>query len=143
MTQNILFDQGYNCCQAVLAEYTSRLELPEPEAFRIGAAFGAGMGRRGHVCGAVSGALMVIGLRFSRFDPEDLAARDLVYAHAQRFLIRFEQEHGSLYCRELLGRDFSVHGQYELARQEQLFDRSCPGYVNGAIELLAEHFSSS
>jgi C_GCAxxG_C_C family probable redox protein len=142
MTENILFNQGYNCCQAVLAEYASRLDLPAPEAFRIGAAFGAGMGRRGHVCGAVSGALMVIGLRFGRFDPEDLATRDLVHAQAQRFLNRFEEEHGSLYCRELLGRDFSHPGQYELARQEQLFDRSCPGYVNGAIEILAEHFSS-
>ena len=141
MTENILFNQGYNCCQAVLAEYASRLELPAPEAFRIGAAFGAGMGRRGHICGAVSGALIVIGLRFCSFDPEDLATRDLVYSHTQRFMERFKSEYGSLYCRDLLGRDFFIPGQYELARQEQLFDRSCPSYVNGAIEILAEHFS--
>ena len=51
----------YNCCQAVLVTFADRLGLTPEQANALGAHFGSGM-RHGSTCGAVSGALMVLGL---------------------------------------------------------------------------------
>ncbi len=138
MSENDLFSNGYNCCQAVAAPFAAQFGLSDDLAFRIGAAFGGGMGRRGHVCGAVSGALMVIGMRYGHFDPNDIESKNRVYEISQRFLDRFENDHGSIYCRDLIGRDFSFPGEYQLAHQEQRFDRYCPAFVEKAVCLLEE-----
>ena len=137
MADNILFARGYNCSQSVLAEYATRLGMTNEDAFKIASAFGGGMARSGRTCGAVSGALMVIGLRFGSADAENTGARDLVYARSQEFMESFFQVFGSLDCRSLLGRDLSQPGEHELARAEDLFNQVCPEYINRAISILS------
>jgi C_GCAxxG_C_C family probable redox protein len=138
MTENILFARGYNCSQSVLAEYASRLGITNAAAIKIASAFGGGIARSGRTCGAVSGALMVIGLRFGSVDAENTTARDLVYTRSQEFMESFYQVFGSLECRSLLGRDLSQPGEHELARSEDRFNQVCPKYINRAISILSE-----
>jgi C_GCAxxG_C_C family probable redox protein len=73
---------------------------------RLATAFGGGIGGRGNVCGAVVGSVMAIGLKYGREEPWQ--PRDKAYALAQEFCRRFEQEMGTLSCRELTGMDLST-----------------------------------
>ena len=54
-------DMHYNCCQSVLVPFADQLGLTEEQAYALGANFGGGM-RHGSTCGAITGALMVLGL---------------------------------------------------------------------------------
>lgn len=68
------FSEGINCCMQVLGELGPRLGLDQKTAYRLGAAFGGGM-EQGGPCGAVSGALMALGLACGNCEPGDLAAK--------------------------------------------------------------------
>ena len=59
------FEEGFNCSQAVVSAFAPELGLDRETALRVAAAFGGGMGRTGETCGAVSGALMVIGMQLA------------------------------------------------------------------------------
>ncbi|MBM3285140.1 MAG: C_GCAxxG_C_C family protein, partial [Candidatus Aminicenantes bacterium] len=99
------FEEGWNCSQAVLAAFSEALGLEKEKAFKIAQAFGGGMARVGFTCGAVTGALMVIGLKHGRARSGDEAAKEKTYALARECMRRFKSRHGSLVCRELIGVD--------------------------------------
>ncbi len=103
-----MFLEGYNCAQAVLASCGRDLGLPRETAIRVAQAFGGGMGRTGNVCGAVTGAMMVIGLKHSVKNAKDAAVKELVHTMTQEFLRRFAYYNGSITCRDLLGHDLST-----------------------------------
>lgn len=126
------------CSQSVLSAYAARFDLPLEMAYRLAAAFGAGMARRGEVCGAVTGALMVIGLKAGYTDPQDVDAKASTYQLAEQFMGAFEARHGSLLCRELLGYTLSNPEEYQLARQQGLFESVCPLLVGDSVEILAD-----
>ena len=86
-----MFLEGYNCAQAVLACCGRDLGLPRETAIRVAQAFGGGMGRTGNVCGAVTGAMMVIGLKHSVKNAKDAATKELAYSMTQEFLRRYLQ----------------------------------------------------
>jgi C_GCAxxG_C_C family probable redox protein len=132
------FNEGYACSQSVLSAYASRFDLPLDQAYRIAAAFGAGMARRGEVCGAVTGALMVIGLQAGNIDAQDKTARDKAYSLAEQFMQSFEARHGSILCRGLLGYTLSNPEEYQLAREQGLFENLCPRFVRDSADILAD-----
>ena len=82
------------------------LAIESPLIPRMASAFGGGMGGLGSVCGAVSGALIAIGLVHGRDEPWQ--PRDQVYALAQQVYHGFQQEMGSTICRELTGLDLTT-----------------------------------
>ncbi|WP_458405477.1 C-GCAxxG-C-C family protein [Methanobrevibacter sp.] len=125
-----LFGQGYMCSQAVFAAFSEYFDLPKEQALKIGACFGSGM-RRGEVCGACSGALMALGLKYG----EDKAKSNEV---CERFLDEFENENGSIICNELLGCDISTEDGVEYARENNLFSEFCPKMVESAAKILNE-----
>ncbi len=73
---------------------------------RIASAFAGGIGGTGSVCGALTGAVMAIGLRHGRQKPTERDAR--AYALTQQLRRRFEAEMGHIECRELTGMDLST-----------------------------------
>jgi C_GCAxxG_C_C family probable redox protein len=131
------FSEGYNCSQAVFSAYAEQLGLDEETALKIASGFGGGMGRLGKTCGAVTGAFMVLGLRYGRSSP-DQATKERVYARIQEFAERFNARNSSLSCKGLLGVDISTPGGHELARKKQLFTTACPRFVRDAAEVLDE-----
>jgi C_GCAxxG_C_C family probable redox protein len=84
------------------------------------------MGRRGETCGAVTGAFMVIGLKYGKATAEDDAARDKTYELVGEFVARFKDRHGSIVCKKLLGYDLSNPKEGEAAKKKGLFDTLCP-----------------
>jgi C_GCAxxG_C_C family probable redox protein len=130
--------KGLNCSQSVVKAFASELGVPEDAAVKMAASFGGGMGRHGYVCGAVSGAAIVIGSKFGNCDPADTAARDKAYAAVGSLLEKFQAEHGTVLCRELI--KFNLRNPEELkrAREQGVFANQCPVFVRSAAKILEE-----
>ena len=130
------FESGFNCAQAILAQFGPDLGLTEEMANRMGAGLGGGIGIMGRTCGAVSGACLVLGLRFgSPVVGHENAAR--VSARVRDFIRRFEDRHGNTMCRGLIKRDIREKEALKAAAEEGVF-ASCPDYVQSAERLLQD-----
>lgn len=130
-----LFKKGLLCSQAVFASYAEEFGLSEKQAAKIAASFGSGM-CKAEVCGACTGALMVIGSKFGQEVPEDLSPRAKNNALTVKFLEEFAKENGSYMCRGLLGCDISTPEGLARAKEKNLFTDFCPKMVESAVKVL-------
>ncbi|MCX6031403.1 MAG: C-GCAxxG-C-C family protein [Chloroflexi bacterium] len=130
------FREGFSCSQAVFSAFAPDLGLEREMALRVAGAFGGGMARLGETCGAVTGALMVIGLKHGQISPEDKPAKDKTYALARAFAEQFVAQHGSLRCPELLGCHIGTAEGMQLAKDKGLFVSLCPKLVSDAAEIV-------
>lgn len=115
-----LFGQGYMCSQAVFAAFSEDYGVTEKQALQIGACFGSGI-NKGEVCGACTGALMALGMRYGQFDLSDVESRAAQKAKAVQFLEEFEKREGSYICRDILGCDLSTEVGRSYAINNGLF----------------------
>ena len=129
-----IFESGYRCSQAVFAAFSQDFGLSKEQALKIGACFGSGM-RKGEVCGACTGALMALGLKFG----ENKEKSDEV---CNRFMDEFKKENGSYICRDLLECDISTPEGVKYARDNNLFTEFCPKMVESAAKITNEILSS-
>lgn len=132
-----LFEAHYNCAQSVFGSFAEHFGLGQETAFRIGTPFGGGIGHSGHICGAVSGAIMAIGLArgIAVYDQtEKYACYDL----ASEFMESFTDRHVCLTCPGLLGLDIGDPTELEQARELDLFHTRCPEFVGDAARIVAE-----
>ena len=132
-----LFDGGFLCSQALLSTYGKHFGVEEELAERIATGFGAGMGRLANTCGAVTGAIMLLGLKYGGRG-DDLEAREATYQRVREFVTRFKARNSSVMCRELLDCDISSPQGLELAKEKELFATVCPKLVRDAAEILDE-----
>lgn len=95
--------KGYNCAQAVVCTYCELLGLEEKAAFRAGEGFGAGMGDMEHICGALSGAVMLAGLKASDGALDAPKTKGQTYRLSKEIKKRFQERCGSVVCKELKG----------------------------------------
>ncbi len=131
------FDGGFNCAQAVLSAFAGEMGLERELALRIAGGLGGGMGRLGEVCGAVAGAVLVIGLRHGKHRPEDDAAREETYRRVQELAAAFRARYGALRCRDLLGCDLTTPEGRQRAHDEGLTRTLCPQLVRDVAEVVA------
>ncbi|HUT47101.1 MAG TPA: C-GCAxxG-C-C family protein [Sedimentisphaerales bacterium] len=132
------FKEGSNCSQAVLSVYAEESGLSRKTALKIARGFGGGMGRMAQTCGAVTGAFMVLGLKYGNADIHDKEAREKIYGLVREFVRRFESRNSSIVCRELLGCDISKPEGAMAAKENGLFTSVCPELVRDAAEILDE-----
>ena len=137
------FTQGFNCAQAVLLAHGPALGIEPADCLRLAAPFGAGMARTGSTCGAVTGALMVIGLRLGHTVADDLATKERCYEVARDFLARFRERNGSVICKELLGCDPGTPEGLAEVQARNLHATVCTGLVRTAAELLGQLLTES
>ena len=133
-----MFDEGFNCAQSLLAAFGPGLGLDREAALRLGSPLGGGLSRTGGTCGAAMGALLVLGLANGHTEADDENQIDLCRAETQEFLRRFGVKRGGTTCPEILTADLSQPGELERAKEEKLFDKSCPHAVREAAEILVE-----
>ena len=126
-----LFAEKYHCSQAVLGAFADEFGMDIKTALKLGGGFGGGM-CKGEVCGACTGALMALGLKFGQCDIEDLESRKKTNDVTVEFLDMFKTENGSYLCRELLGCDLSTDEGKKYAMDKQLFVEFCPKMVESA-----------
>jgi C_GCAxxG_C_C family probable redox protein len=134
---------GFNCAQSVVKAFASELEVTEDAGVRLASSFGGGMGRNGYVCGALSGAALVIGARYGNIDPADTGARDRAYAAMSRLMEKFREEHHTLLCRELISFEINTPEGYQRAREAGVFQNKCPLFILSAGRILEEILVSS
>lgn len=125
-----LFMSGCNCSQAVFAAFADELGLDEETAKKVALGLGGGVGRMREVCGTVTGASMVLGMKHG---PDKASA----YAKIQDFCARFKAECGSIVCRELLAGTGATQGGAPEARTEGYYKkRPCVELVKLAVKLI-------
>ena len=125
-----LFEEGYVCSQAVFAAFSPELGLEKEQALKIGACFGSGM-RKGEVCGACTGALMALGLKYGE-------SKEKSNETCKRFLDEFESKNGSYICNDLLGCDIRTKEGVAFAVENSLFKELCPKMVESAAKITKE-----
>jgi C_GCAxxG_C_C family probable redox protein len=130
-----VFKEGFSCSQAVLEAFSEAMGLDRNTALKIAQSFGGGMAHRGETCGAVTGALMVIGLQYGRTRADDAKAKEKTYATVHEFIKRFEARHDSIVCKEILGYDVSDDEEFKQALEEDVFAKTCPKLVQTAAEI--------
>jgi C_GCAxxG_C_C family probable redox protein len=130
------FAEGFSCAQSVCAAYVPLFGMERDMALRAAGAFGGGMGRSGQTCGAVTGAIIVIGLKYGKTRADDNATREKGYALAAEFIRRFEAHHGALTCPALLGCHTGTPEGRALAHEKQLYTTVCADLVWDLVELL-------
>ena len=132
-----LFENSHNCSQAVFTAYADKARIDPDTAKAVAAGFGGGIGRTQGVCGAVTGAVMAIGV--SLFDPGDLpGSKRLVGETSRAFMQKFEDREDSVECRSLIGVDLNTEEGVEEAQRKELFKTKCAKYVATACEILEE-----
>jgi C_GCAxxG_C_C family probable redox protein len=130
--------KGFNCAQSIVKAFSSELTVDDQAAIKMAASLGAGLGRNGYVCGALSGAALVIGARFGNTDPADTAAREKAYRMANELLEKFQREHHTVLCRELISTNLKIPDELKRARETGVFQNQCPLFVLSAGKILEE-----
>ncbi|MDI6725844.1 MAG: C-GCAxxG-C-C family protein [Smithellaceae bacterium] len=128
--------EGMNCCQSIIATYGPPFGLPPEVAVRLGSCFGGGLGRSGEVCGAVTGATMVLGWKYGPPDAKNREAREPGYALVREMIGIFRERRGSVICRQLLNCDISTAVGYAQAKERGVMKELCPMLVQDAAEIL-------
>ena len=131
------FSNNFNCSQAVFTTFATEMGLDEELALKIATQFGGGA-RKGEMCGAVSGALMVLGLKYGHFHAQDAEEKGRAYQIAEDFMNRFIEKKGTVVCRELLGYDISKTEGMKKIKELNLFKSICPEMIRCATELVDE-----
>jgi C_GCAxxG_C_C family probable redox protein len=120
----------------MLAGFGELYGLDRSTAFKLARAFGSGMGM-GRECGAVTGALMVLGLKVQEASSEK-ETRYRVYDLVKEFVRFFEEKRGTIICKDLLGVDLGTPEGRDKAIKDNLFRTLCPGFVRDAAQILAD-----
>ena len=129
---------GFCCAQAVAAAFCGEYAISREAAAKMASPFGAGMSRTGSVCGAVTGALMAIGMKYGSSKPSDTGAKKKSYAVTGLFLKKFEKKYGSTICPKLTGVDISTESGMEAARKNGVFEKVCTAIVADTISMLED-----
>jgi C_GCAxxG_C_C family probable redox protein len=128
-----IFSQHYNCSQSVFSAFAGQLGMDQETALKLASPFGGGVARRGEICGAVSGALLALGLARGAQLP---SGKEGVYRLSQEFMRMFEEKHSKILCRDLIDSDLSTPAGYQAATDKRVFTTICPVLVRDAVEIV-------
>lgn len=131
------FKKGFNCSQAVAGTFSEEFGLDCDKASKVATGFGGGM-RMGGTCGAVTGAFMVLGLKYGNSTANDKEGKAKTYKQIEEYTSRFKSRNNSVTCRELLNCDISTPEGMKEAQGKGLFSSTCPQMVQDAAEILEE-----
>ena len=133
------FNSGYNCAQSVLFAYCDVLGFNKNTALKITCGFGAGMGRKQEVCGAVTGGIIAIGAKYGRGENDEQVSTEKTYEKTKELLNRFRAKHGTFICLELLdGCDLMTEKGQRYFRENNLKDKICSECVRDVAQILED-----
>lgn len=97
-----LFENQFNCSQSVFTPFAEELGLSKEMALRISSGFGGGL-RNGEVCGAISGAIMALGLKVGYYNNDDLNNKERANQITSYLMDKFYEKYGTVRCKDILG----------------------------------------
>lgn len=131
------FEEGFSCSQSVFTAYSADYGLEDEQALKLSESFGGGMAL-GETCGAVTGAFMILGLKYGRTEAGDDQSKQKTKEKVREFAAQFKELHGSITCKALLNIDISTVEGHQAAKEQGLFDTTCPRFVQSAVEILEQ-----
>jgi C_GCAxxG_C_C family probable redox protein len=132
------FESGLNCSQSVLSVFALELGIDTPTAMKLSSGFGAGMGRLGETCGAVSGAFMAISLKYGNSTAAETDKKEKAYQVIQDFHEKFRQIHHTSRCGELINCDLKTEEGQFFFQKNNLFEEVCMKCIETSVGLLEE-----
>ncbi len=132
------FREGFNCSQSVFTVFSQKFGIHRETALKLSCGFGAGFGREQEICGALSGGIMVIGLHFGQYIPDDRESREKTYSTVRKFLNSFREINGTTICSRLLNCDLNTEAGRKKFTEENLKENVCVKCVRDAIKLVEE-----
>jgi len=128
------FRNQFNCSQAVFTVFGTDYSLSENDCLKVACAFGGGMGRQQRTCGAVTGAMMALGVKYCKGLDDSEEKKQLTYSRTRELFTEFNKLHGTTNCRELLnGLDLNNPEDHEKIIEQRLFDIKCEKYVKDSV----------
>ena len=137
-----IFEQGYNCSQAVFMAYSDKYGIDSETASKLATSFGGGMGRLREVCGAVSGMFLVLGMEYPFTDTKDKASKNTNYKAVQHTANEFKSIMGSYICADLLKLKHLPQNPESSERNETYYkSRPCTRCVAVAAEIVGKEIA--
>ena len=139
-----LFMQGFNCSQSVATAFADVYGYTDEQMLRVSAGFGAGIGRMRLSCGAFNAMALLAGLENGSVTPGDREGKSANYKTVQQLAARFQEEHGSLICAELLKLKQDAPLSYEASERtaEYYQKRPCVKQIISAARIYAEYLET-
>ena len=141
-----LFMSGYGCCQSVVAAFADLYGFTPDQAKLVAAGFGGGVGRMRMMCGAVSGLVILAGMKEGQLRGDDREGKAHCYEVVQRLLAQSKEENGSLICAELLGIKGPIPmGNFVPDERNAAYyrKRPCAAKVESAARLFAQYLADT
>ncbi|MGO9120674.1 MAG: C-GCAxxG-C-C family protein [Desulfomonilaceae bacterium] len=129
-----LFSTGLNCSQAILTVFGESLGLDAEMAAKLGRPLGGGMGHLAKTCGAVTAAVLILGM--AKDHQDEGKARKASHSFVQDLFRHFTDAHGTTECKELLGADMSTEEGLKKVQEEKLVRKVCPAFVRDTAIIL-------
>jgi len=131
------FKAGYNCAQSVAYAFAAEANIDKNTLLTISTGFGAGFGRKQEVCGAVSGAVIILGTKYGRKENETNDKTEITYSKVQKFIDEFTKAKGSIRCSELLhGCDLLTYEGQKTFQEKNMLSEVCFKCVELACDIL-------
>ena len=138
------FKKGYNCSQSIILAYQDMIPIDKSILSKMASSFGSGMGRLREVCGSVSGMFLIAGILYGYDEPETGQVKAEHYARIQELARRFEEKHGSIICREMLGLSVKHDVPVPEARTSEYYKkRPCAEIIGDAAEILEQYINEN
>jgi len=131
-----LFRNGFNCAQSVVSVFAKDYEIDKVTLRLLSSGFGGGMGGMQNVCGAASGAFMILGLEYGYADVSENHKKPQLYDIIQDFSKEFSKQNGHMRCYDLLGCDLNTEEGKEFFHKNELKEAVCVKCVKNSVELL-------
>jgi C_GCAxxG_C_C family probable redox protein len=108
-------------------------------ALKIACGLGAGMGRKEEICGAVTGGILVLGMRHGRGSKDDRSATDLTYLQTKKLMEEFAKKHGTYICRQLLnGCELTAEEGQKIFKEKDMKNKVCVPCIQSVAGILEE-----
>ena len=128
----------FNCAQSVLSEFAPQLGMDEKTAMKVACGLGSGMGGSGNICGAISGGMLVLGLKYGMTDPDSPEDKKLTYQKVCGLLDKVIAKHKFTNCTDLMGVDIGTEEGLQEAKDKDLSNKVCSKIVGDVARILEE-----
>ena len=135
-TAKDLFLSGYNCAQSVLLSFADDLKFSKELAQKMASGFGGGMGKTQETCGAVTGAIMVLGMKKGEEVNNNDELKSVSYGAVQDLTREFIAVYKTTKCRDLIGCDLNTAEGAEKFKEEKIMENLCAGCVEKAVQIV-------
>ena len=134
--EGLFLHSDYNCAQSVVLAFVDKLKISREVAQKMAAGFGGGMGKQQETCGAVTGAIMVLGMLEGEKVNNNDELKSRSYSSVQKFHRQFAEEFGTTRCEELIKVNLNTPEGSARFKEEKIKEHVCAPCVKRAVEII-------